>query len=244
MKRGSRSKAIVSWSSGKDSAFALQQIRSTEEFELVGVLTTVTAAFHRVSMHGVREELLDAQVAALGLPSEKIYIPSPCPNEIYEREMTRVLTGLKRNGVTHVLFGDLFLQDIRSYREKQLSQLGLHGVFPLWMRETAALAREMIDAGIEAFLTCVDLRKLDASFAGRRFDGDLLGALPAGIDPCGENGEFHTFVSAGPMFSASIPVSVGETVQRDGFAFADLLPVTKSTGSSSKDRPPHKPPRR
>jgi len=225
MKTGSRPKAIVSWSSGKDSAFALQQIRVTEAFELVGVLTTVTTAFRRVSMHGVREELLDAQVASLGLPCQKIYIPSPCPNSVYERQMTRVLTEMKSYGVTHVLFGDLFLQDIRSYREKQLAELGLHGVFPLWMRDTARLAREMLDAGIEAILTCVDLRKLDASFAGRRFDGDLLRSLPAGIDPCGENGEFHTFVSGGPMFSASIPVSVGDTVQREGFALADLLPV-------------------
>ena len=233
MKPGSRPKAIVSWSSGKDSAFALHQVRATEAFELVGVLTTVTAAFHRVSMHGVREELLDAQAAALGLPCHKIYIPSPCPNPVYEREMTRALTQLKSDGVTHVLFGDLFLQDIRSYREKQLAELGLHGVFPLWMRDTAALAREMLDAGIEAFLTCVDLRKLDGSFAGRRFDGDLLRSLPAGIDPCGENGEFHTFVSAGPMFSASIPVSMGETVQRDGFAFADLLLLRVSLEAST-----------
>ncbi len=244
MKPGSRPKAIASWSSGKDSAFALHQIRATEAFELVGVLTTVTAAFHRVSMHGVREELLDAQAAALGFPCHKIYIPSPCPNTVYEREMTRALTQVKSDGVTHVLFGDLFLQDIRSYREKQLAELGLHGVFPLWMRDTTLLAREMLGAGIEAFLTCVDLRKLDASFAGRRFDGDLLRSLPAGIDPCGENGEFHTFVSAGPMFNASIPVSVGETVQRDGFAFADLLPVTISTRSSSKGRPALKPARR
>src|ERR1700716_1827483 len=193
MKPGSRPKAIVSWSSGKDSAFALQQIRATEAFELVGILTTVTTAFHRVSMHGVREELLDAQATSLGLPCQKIYIPSPCPHLVYERELARVLTGMKCEGVTHVLFGDLFLQDIRSYREKQLADLGLQGVFPLWMRDTARLAREMLDAGIEAFLTCVALGKLDASFAGRRFDDELLRSLPAGIDPCREDGEFHTF---------------------------------------------------
>jgi uncharacterized protein (TIGR00290 family) len=223
--QGSRPKAVVSWSSGKDSAFALQEIRATDAYELVGVLTTVTAAFGRVSMHGVREELLDAQIASLGLPCRKIYIPSPCPNSVYEREMADVLTEAKRNGVTHVLFGDLFLQDIRAYREQRLAQLGLEGVFPLWMRDTTRLAREMLDAGIQATLTCVDLRKLDASFAGRPFDADLLRSLPAGIDPCGENGEFHTFVSAGPMFRVSIPVTVGEVVQRDGFAFADLLPA-------------------
>ncbi len=224
MSMGSRPKAVVSWSSGKDSAFALQEIRATNAYEVVGVLTTVTAAFGRVSMHGVREELLDAQVASLGLPCRKIYIPSPCPNSVYEREMAEVLKEAKRNGVTHILFGDLFLQDIRAYREQQLAELGLEGVFPLWMRDTARLAREMLDAGVQATLSCVDLGKLDASFAGRRFDEALLRSLPAGIDPCGENGEFHTFVSAGPMFRAPIPVNVGEIVQRDGFAFADLLP--------------------
>jgi uncharacterized protein (TIGR00290 family) len=227
MSTASRPKAIVSWSSGKDSAFALQEIRTTQACELVGVLTTVTAAFNRVSMHGVREELLDAQIASLGLPCHKIYIPSPCPNSVYESEMGRVLTEAKHNGVTHVLFGDLFLQDIRSYREKQLERLGLHGVFPLWMRDTTRLAHEMLDAGIEATLTCVDLRKLDASFAGKAFDAALLRSLPAGIDPCGENGEFHTFVSAGPMFRAPIPVAVGNVVEREGFAFADLLSATQ-----------------
>jgi uncharacterized protein (TIGR00290 family) len=186
-------------------------------------------------MHGVREELLDAQIASLGLPSRKIYIPSPCPNSVYEREMADVLTEAKRNGVTNVLFGDLFLQDIRAYRERQLAELGLQGIFPLWMRDTAQLARQMLDAGVQATLTCVDLRKLDVSFAGRSFDAGLLRSLPPGIDPCGENGEFHTFVSAGPMFRAPIPVSVGEIVQRDGFAFADLLsakPISGSTGPS------------
>jgi len=232
---GSRPKIIVSWSSGKDSAFALHEIRSANAYEVVGVLTTVTAAFGRVSMHGVREELLDAQIASLGLSCCKIYIPSPCPNSVYEREMAAVLTEAKRNGVTHVLFGDLFLQDIRAYRERQLAGLGLQGVFPLWMRDTAQLARQMLDAGVQATLTCVDLRKLDSSFAGRSFDADLLRCLPAGIDPCGENGEFHTFVSAGPMLRAPIPVTIGEIVERDGFAFADLLsakPISRSTGPS------------
>ena len=232
---GSRPKLVVSWSSGKDSAFALHAIRSANAYEIVGVLTTVTAAFGRVSMHGVREELLDAQIASIGLPCRKIYIPSPCPNSVYEREMANVLTEAKRNGVTHVLFGDLFLQDIRAYRERQLAGLGLQGVFPLWMRDTAQLARQMLDAGVQATLTCVDLRKLDSSFAGRSFDADLLRCLPAGIDPCGENGEFHTFVSAGPMLRAPIPVTVGEIVERDGFAFADLLsakPISRSTGPS------------
>lgn len=218
-----RPKALVSWSSGKDSAFALREIRRTAQCDLVGLITTVTADFNRVSMHGVREELLDAQVASLGLPCRKIWIPSPCSNEVYEREMARALTDAKSSGVTQVVFGDLFLQDIRSYREARLAELGLQGVFPLWMRDTAGLAREMLDAGIEAILTCVDPRKLDASFAGRRFDATLLHDLPVGIDPCGENGEFHTFASAGPMFKQRIPVAVGEIVEREGFVFADLL---------------------
>src|SRR5712664_1040594 len=157
----SRFKAIASWSSGKDSAFALHQARMAEAYDLVGLVTTVTSTFHRVSMHGVREALLDAQAAVLGLPCEKIYIPSPCPNSVYEAEMASSLIKAKRKGVTHVLFGDLFLEDIRSYREKRLSELGLQGAFPLWMRDTARLAREMLDAGIEATVTCVDLRKLD-----------------------------------------------------------------------------------
>lgn len=223
MKMSSLPKAIVSWSSGKDSAYALHELRKTEAYELVGVLTTVTSSFHRVSMHGVREELLDAQIDSLGLPCHKIYIPYPCPNEVYERELARVLNEMKRDGVTHVVFGDLFLQDIRSYREKQLHELGMRGVFPLWMRDTGRLAREMLDAGIEATLACVDLAKLDRSFAGRSFNAALLDSLPAGVDPCGENGEFHTFVSAGPMFGVRIPVTVGEVIQREGFAFADLV---------------------
>jgi uncharacterized protein (TIGR00290 family) len=227
MAKLSRPKAVVSWSSGKDSAFALQEARATNDYELVGVLTTVTLAFLRVSMHGVREELLNAQVASLGLPCSKIYIPSPCSNAIYEREMAAALTELKHSGVSHVIFGDLFLEDIRAYREKQLARLGMECVFPLWMRNTGELARHMLDAGIEATLTCVDLRKLDASFAGRRFDDDLLRHLPAGIDPCGENGEFHTFVSSGPMFERPVAINVGEVVSRDGFAFADLLPAPR-----------------
>lgn len=217
-------KAIVSWSSGKDSAYALHQARSSGDYEVIGVLTTVTAAFQRVSMHGVREELLDAQVEQLGLPCRKVRIPSPCPNAIYEREMMAALAEFQGQGVQHVIFGDLFLQDIRAYREAQLGAIGMSGVFPLWMRDTAVLAREMLESGVRATLTCVDPRKLDASFAGRPFDTQLLATLPAGIDPCGENGEFHTFISAGPMFPRAIQVVPGEVVVREGFAFADLLP--------------------
>jgi uncharacterized protein (TIGR00290 family) len=216
-------KALVAWSSGKDSAWALHEARG--EYDVVGALTTVTDAFARVSMHGVREELLRAQLAAAGLAAIIVRIPYPCPNEVYEREMGKAMNEARARGVTHVIFGDLFLQDIRDYRERQLAGTGITPVFPLWQRPTADLARAMIATGVEAHLSVVDLKKLPADFAGRRFDGDLLADLPAGADPCGENGEFHSFVSAGPMLSRKIPVSVGATVERDGFAFADLLPA-------------------
>ncbi len=219
----SKPKALVAWSSGKDSAWALHEARKSGDYDIVGALTTVTDSFARVSMHGVREELLMAQIAAAGLDPIIVRIPYPCPNEVYEREMGKAIEDAKARGVTHIIFGDLFLEDIRAYREKQLAGTGITPVFPIWLKPTDVLAREMIDAGVEAHLAVVDLKKLPASFAGRRFEAGLLGDLPAEIDPCGENGEFHSFVSAGPMLSRKIPVSVGETVERDGFAFADLL---------------------
>jgi uncharacterized protein (TIGR00290 family) len=219
-----RKKALIAWSSGKDSAWALHATRRAGEFDIVGAVTTVTDAFGRVSMHGVREELLRAQLDAAGLAATIVRIPYPCPNDIYEREMSVAMQDAKARGVTHVIFGDLFLEDIRAYREARLNEVGLRAVFPLWQQPTAALARAMIAAGVEAHLVVVDCAKLPASFAGRRFDGALLETLLAGCDPCGENGEFHTFVSAGPMLKRRIPVSAGETIERDGFAFADLLP--------------------
>jgi uncharacterized protein (TIGR00290 family) len=225
-----RPKAIMSWSSGKDSAFALHEARRSGELDIVGLLTTVTSSFGRVSMHGVREALLDRQAEALGLPCWKVPIPAPCPNEVYEAEMARVLAKVARLGVDRVVFGDLFLEDLRRYREAKLGEIGMSAVFPLWMRDTAALAREMIATGLDATLACIDPRKLDRSFAGRAFDAELLAALPSGVDPCGENGEFHTFASAGPMFAKSVPIEVGEVVERDGFVFADLLPAS-SVGS-------------
>lgn len=215
-----RPRALVSWSSGKDSAYALHEVRRAGELDVVGLVTTVTSAFERVSMHGVREALLEQQAEAAGLPLHKVAIPSPCPNEIYEREF---LAAVAATGVSHVVFGDLFLADICAYRGELLARIGLHCVFPLWQRDTGELAREMIESGLRATLTCVDLAKLDASYAGRPYDASLLADLPAGIDPCGENGEFHSFVAAGPMFARRIAVKRGETVQRDGFAFADLL---------------------
>jgi uncharacterized protein (TIGR00290 family) len=219
-----RPKALIAWSSGKDSAWALHEIRRAGEFDVIAALTTVTDTFGRVSMHAVREDLLMAQLDAAQLPAVIVRIPFPCPNEVYEREMAAAMTAAKANGVTHVIFGDLFLEDVRAYRETRLKDVGMIPVFPLWRRPTDKLAREMIAAGVEAYLTTVDLKKLPAHFAGRRFDLALLDALPAGTDSCGENGEFHSFVAAGPMLSRKISLIAGETVERDGFAYADFIP--------------------
>lgn len=218
-------KALIAWSSGKDSAWALHEARREGGYDIVGALTTVTDTFARVSMHGVREELLRAQLGAAGLRGIEVRIPFPCANDVYEAKMAAAMQDAVAAGVMHVIFGDLFLADLRAWREAKLATIGVTAVFPLWLRPTDALAREMIEAGVEAHLAVVDLKKLSASFAGRRFDAGLLDALPAETDPCGENGEFHSFVSAGPMLSRKIPVSVGETVEREGFAFADLVPA-------------------
>src|SRR6202142_3920888 len=220
-----RPQALIAWSSGKDSAWALHEARRAGEFDIVGALTTVTDSFGRVSMHGVREELLRAQLDAAGLPAVVVRIPYPCPNEIYECAMAAAMQDAKERGVTHIIFGDLYLEDVRAYREKNLAGTGIAPVFPLWGLPTGRLARDMIEAGVEAHLAVVDLKKLPAAFAGRRFDVALIGALPAGSDPCGENGEFHTFVSAGPAGAEKNPVPLGVTVKRDGFAFADLVPA-------------------
>lgn len=214
---------LIAWSSGKDSAWALHEARKSGDYDIVGALTTVTETFSRVSMHGVREELLMAQIEAAGLEPIIVRIPYPCPNEVYEREIAATMEAAKARGITHIIFGDLYLEDIRAYREEKLKGTGITPVFPIWLRPTDKLAREMIAAGVEAHLAVVDLKKLPASFAGRRFEPGLLDDLPAGTDPCGENGEFHSFVSAGPMLKRRISVRVGETVERDGFAFADLL---------------------
>ena len=216
------SKALIAWSSGKDSAWALHEARRSGEFEIVGALTTITHEFCRVSMHGTREALLMAQLAAARLPAINVRIPYPCPNEIYEREMAVALEQAKRAGVSHVIFGDLFLEDIRAYRVSRLGRIGITPVFPLWHRPTDALARDMIAGGLEAYLVCIDRKKLPASFAGRKFDAALLASLPPDIDPCGENGEFHTFVTAGPMLAGRVEVVPGDVVEREGFAFADL----------------------
>lgn len=218
-------KALIAWSSGKDSAWALHETRAACDFEIVGALTTVTDTFNRVSMHGVREQLLRAQLDAAGLRAEIIYIPFPCSNEIYEHKMAGAMADARASGVTHIIFGDLFLEDVRSYRERQLSGTGIVPIFPLWGRQTHTLAHDMIDAGTEAYVCTVDLKTLPAAFGGRRFDRSLLESLPPGIDPCGENGEFHSFVAAGPMLSRRVAVKIGETIERDGFAYTDMSPA-------------------
>jgi uncharacterized protein (TIGR00290 family) len=220
-----RPKALIAWSSGKDSAWACHEARRAGEFEIVGALTTVTGAFTRVSIHGARETLLDAQLASAGLQPRKVRIPYPCPNETYEREMGAAVAQAVADGITHMIFGDLFLEDVRAYRERMLSGTGIAPVFPIWGRPTAALAHEMLDAGLRAHLICVDRSKLSKAFAGRVFDRTLLTDLPDGVDPCGENGEFHTFVSAGPMLTKPLAIRVGDIVERDGATYADLLPV-------------------
>jgi len=223
-----RPKAWLSWSSGKDSAWSLHAMRQHGDVEIAALLTTVTQKYQRVAMHAVRESLLDVQAAAAGLPLVKVRIPSPCRNEVYERTMVDAMTRARVEGITHIVFGDLFLEDIRKYREENLAKCGMTPVFPMWLRNTREFANEMIESGLRAYLTCVDPKKLDASFAGRAFDKQLLADLPTHVDPCGENGEFHTCVVEGPMFASPIDVSVGEIVERDGFIFADLLPRAAS----------------
>ena len=218
-----RPKAWLSWSSGKDSAWALHVLRSRGEVEIVGLLTTINGVAGRVAMHAVRESLLEAQAAAAGVPLVKVFIPSPCTNEEYETWMGEAMSVAQALGVRYVAFGDLFLEDVRQYREGKLAGTGIEPLFPLWGLETATLARTMIDAGLRAYLTCVDPKQLAPSFAGRVFDADLLAELPPGVDPCGERGEFHTFACAGPMFRSPIAVTPGEVVERDGFVFADLV---------------------
>ncbi len=212
----------MSWSSGKDSAFALHEVFRAGSFEVVGLLTTVSEAFHRVSMHGVREELLQAQAEALGLPLHTVPIPSPCPNAVYEERMADMVSHLKLQGVRHIIFGDLFLEDIRHYREEKLAGTGVEPVFPLWGRPTGPLAEEMIAAGFRSVLVCIDPKTLGTHFAGRWFTRELLAEFPHSVDPCGERGEFHTFVAACPMFREPIAVDVGQVVQREGFVYADV----------------------
>jgi uncharacterized protein (TIGR00290 family) len=214
---------LLSWSSGKDSAWALHALRQDPAVSVGALLTTFNEAADRVAMHAVRRSLVEAQAAAAGLPLWQIPIPSPCPNQIYEARMRDAMARAKADGFTHVAFGDLFLEDVRQYRESRMAGTGLDPLFPLWGIPTARLAREMIAAGVAATLTCVDPRQLDRRFAGRRYDAALVAELPAAVDPCGERGEFHTFCHAGPMFSRAIAVETGVVVERDGFVFADVV---------------------
>ncbi|HEY7475409.1 MAG TPA: hypothetical protein VH679_10390 [Vicinamibacterales bacterium] len=217
-------RVLVSWSSGKDSAWMLYRLRQEGHLEGAALLTTINETADRVAMHGVRRTLLESQASAAGLPLRVIPLPHPCPNDIYETRMRAAVERAVADGFTVAAFGDLFLQDVRQYRERQLAGTGLTPLFPLWGRDTAELAREIVGSGVQATITCVDTRVLDRRFAGRRFDVTLLDELPRGVDPCGERGEFHTVVTAGPMFDRDIPVRAGEVVEREGFVFADLLP--------------------
>ena len=219
---------ILSWSGGKDSAMSLRELRRYHNYETTGLLTTVTEGYNRVSMHGVRASLVAQQASAVGLPLVKMSIPRGANNERYESEMREVLARAREDGVSGVAFGDVFLEDIRRYREEKLSQVGMKAIFPIWKRNTRDLTMEFINQGFRAVLTCVDSRRLDRSFAGRSFDKTLLADLPSSVDPSGENGEFHTFVHAGPIFSEPILVRPGEIVPRENrFWYCDLIPDTR-----------------
>jgi uncharacterized protein (TIGR00290 family) len=230
-------KILVSWSTGKDSAWMLHTLQQQHPNAVGGLLTTINEAFDRVAMHAVRRTLLQAQAEAADLPLHAVPLPWPCSNQQYEQRMGDAVQGFLADGFTHVAFGDLFLEDVRRYREERLSGTGLTPLFPLWKtKSTLELAHEMIDAGLRACLTCVDPRKLDSSFAGRAFDAALLADLPTGVDPCGENGEFHSFVWAGPMFQVPLQVSLGEVIQRDGFVFADVNHRNQTLSKPSEPR--------
>jgi uncharacterized protein (TIGR00290 family) len=238
-----RTAVVMSWSGGKDSALALHELRGDPRYEVVALMTSVSEEFRRVSHHGVREELLEAQAETIGLPLTKIYLPSgkttPCTNEIYEEIMGKVLDDYKSRGVYTVGFGDLFLEDLRAWRENNLAKARMSGVFPIWKRDTQQLSRQIIAMGFKAILSCVE-GKVGPGFVGRAYDERLLEDLPAGIDPCGEYGEFHSFVYDGPCFARAVAVKVGETVMRDGRYYADLLLAESAATAScaASDMPP------
>ena len=218
-------RVLVSWSSGKDCAWALHLLRRQPDIHIVGLLTTLNSEFDRVAMHGTRRSILEAQAAAAQLPLWSIPLPWPCSNEIYEQRMTEACRRAVAEEIDAIAFGDLFLRDVRAYRENQLASTGLEPLFPLWEIPTAHLAREMLAGGLRAKLVCVDSNQLDPAFAGRDFDTDLLGDLPPAVDPCGERGEFHSCVYDGPMFSGSLALEAGEIVNRGGFIYADFMPA-------------------
>lgn len=217
-------RVVLSWSSGKDSAWTLYQLQQTNDVEIIGLLTTLNSEFNRVAMHAVREELLEAQAKAADLPLFKVPLPWPCSNADYENIMRTTLAMLDvEHGVTHIAFGDLFLEDVRRYRIEKMSQSDIKPLFPIWGSPTKELADEMVESGVSAYITCVDPKQLSENFAGHKFDKIFLSELDDNVDPCGENGEFHTFVHAGPMFKSDIPITIGETVNKDGFIFTDLM---------------------
>jgi len=216
-------RTLLSWSSGKDSAWSLHLLRRNPEYEIVGLLTTFNQAADRVAMHGVRRSLVQAQARAAGIPLWEVDLPWPCSNQDYESAMLETCKKAVASGIECVAFGDLFLTDIRAYREKQLRDTGLQPVFPVWGIPTRGLAEEMIASGLRTKLACIDTKQISGDFAGREFDAQLLSELPASADPCGENGEFHSFVYAGPMFANPLPVKVGEIVSREQFTYADMI---------------------
>ena len=219
-----RVRHALSWSGGKDSALTLWTLRN-QGIEPRALITTVTDEYDRISMHGVRRELLWRQARATAIPLVEIRIPPACVNEVYETRMAQAFALPLLSGVQEVAFGDLFLEDVRAYRETRLAANDMRGLFPLWGRDTSVLARDFITAGFQAYIVCLDPRALDSSFAGRSYDEQLLADLPASVDPCGENGEFHTFVHAGPIFSQPVACETGEVVERDGFVFCDVTPI-------------------
>lgn len=221
-------KILFTWSGGKDSAMALYELQKVNNYKITALLTTVTAGYNRISMHGVRNTLLEQQIKSLGLPLEKVQISKNSSNEEYEAKIKNALLRYQAQGVSLVAFGDIFLEDLRRYREENLLKIGLKGVFPLWKRDTTRLAHAFIDLGFKAVISCVDSKYLDKSFVGRVFDKQFLSELPSGVDPCGENGEFHSFVYKGPTFKSQIPYKKGEVVLRDNrFYYCDLLSIDK-----------------
>lgn len=217
-------KVLLSWSGGKDSALALYEMQKTGNYQILALLTTVTQGYDRISMHGVRQILLERQAQSIGLSLKKIFISINATNEEYEAKMREGLLEFKRDGLSSVAFGDIFLQDVRKYREDNLAKLGIKGIFPLWKIDTTELARRFVLLGFKAAVSCVDSKVLDQSFAGRIIDEQFLAELPPGVDPCGENGEFHSFVFDGPIFERAISFTIGEVVLRDSFCYCDLLP--------------------
>jgi uncharacterized protein (TIGR00290 family) len=225
-KRPEKLPVLLSWSGGKDSAMAAYQLLASQKYEIAALVTTVTEEFDRISMHGVRRELLERQAESLGIPLQTMLIPKDCSNEIYEARLRATLTQFQTQGVTKIAFGDLFLQDVKKYRDDRLAQMGMTGLYPIWMRDTDELVRTFIGLGFKALLACVDTEALDAAFAGREINHALLHDLPAAADPCGEHGEYHSFVYDGPIFRKPIACKAGETVMRTArFNYCDIVPT-------------------